>query len=121
MLYLRRDSHLVVEKISSGKTLIERDGYHKVPGNCIYRDASGREDAISIVFQGRVLPYGDEQTKQSLEQMNYEIIATHYLGGKLDVDSSLGRFLSWLGKNGVTVFLIFLGIGVLYGMVSGGV
>ena len=120
MIYIHRDSRVSVLRVSSAKTIIEKDGYHKIPGNCIYKDASGREDAVCVMFQGRVLPYGDEQTKDSLEQMNYEIIATHYLGGKLDVDSAWGRFFNWLKDAGVTILLALIGLSVLIGAINGG-
>lgn len=100
--------------------MIERDGLHRIPDDTIYTDASGREDSICIMFQGRVLPYGDSQTKQDIEQTCAEIVATHFLGGRIDVESRLGRILSWASKNGVTILLILVGLSLLFGTLMGG-
>jgi len=120
MIYVSRDNRAKVGAVTPSKTLIERHGFHKIPNSAIYRNASGQEDAICVVFQGRVLPYGDKQEKVAINGLCGEIMGTHFLGGKLDVDTSMGRFLSWLGKNGVTVFLILLGLMLLIGAINGG-
>lgn len=118
MIYITRDNKANVESISSSKTMVEKDGYHHVPNNTIYSDASGREDSITIIYQGRVLPHGNTQTKDSLEQLMYEIIATSLLDGHLDVDTAFGRFLKQLMHNaipvGIAILFILIGLGALF-------
>jgi hypothetical protein len=123
MLYITRNNKVVVESISSGKTMVERDGNHTIPGKTVYRDASGREESITIVFQGRVNPYGDPQDKTSIEKKCVEIVLTSFLGKRMDVDTPLGRLLSklrgnWIGI-AVTVLFLFVGLSMLIQALGG--
>ncbi len=118
MIYITRGNKARVETIESGKTMVEREGHHNVPGNTVYRDASGREDSIAILFQGRVSPFGDSQKQESLEQLCCTIVATSFLGGRMDIDSAAGRFLRQLIKNaipvGVLILMAFVGLSMLF-------
>lgn len=120
MIYITKDNKARVESISSSKSLIEKHGFHRVPGGTIYRNATGQEDAICIMFEGRVLPYGDKQEKGAIGSACAEIIVTHFLGGKMEVDNSLNRILGWVSKNGVTIFLILMGLMLVISAIMGG-
>ena len=120
MIYISRANRARASEVSSSHSMIERDGLHRIPDDTIYTDASGREDSICIMFQGRVLPYGDSQTKMDIEQTCAEIVATHFLGGKIDVSSRLDQILSWASKNGVTILLIMIGLTILASTLMGG-
>jgi hypothetical protein len=124
MIYITRNNRAIVESISSGKTMIERDGNHTVPGGTIFRDSSGREESICIVFQGRVNPYGDPQDKESISNKCVEIVLTSFLGGRMPVDTAMSRFIASLMKDKVGVALIllfaFVGMSMLIQALGGG-
>lgn len=113
MVYLTRANRAKVYEVNSGKTLIEREGLHRIPDTCVYTNVSGRDDSLCIMQQGRVLPYGDMQSKATIEMTCSEIIGTHFLGGRVSIDSTLDQILSWVGKNGVTILLILIGLTIL--------
>ena len=117
MIYINRDNKARVSEISSSKNMIEQDGYHPVPSGCVYRNAQNKDDAICIVFQGRVMPFGHSQSAESLEQLNWEIYLTSLLDGRLEVETKFERFIRMLMHNaipvGVLVLLTFVGISML--------
>lgn len=120
MLYLTRANTVRVSEVDLSKSLIEKDGMHRIPDTCIYACASGKDRALTIMFQGRVLPYGDKQDKATIGHTCGEIIATHYLGGKMTVDSALGRLLGKLKGQGVTILLILIGLTILLSTIMEG-
>lgn len=113
MLYVTRANTVRVSEVDASKSLVEKDGMHRIPDTCIYSCESGRDRALTIMFQGRVLPYGDKQDKATIGYTCGEIVATHYLGGKMSVDSTLNRLLGWISGNGVTILLILIGLTIL--------
>ena len=120
MIYVSRANRARVIPVDSSKSLIEKDGLHRIPDPCVYSCESGRDDSLCIMFQGRVLPYGDAQSKETIGHTCREIVATHYLGGKMTVDSALGRILSMLKGQGVTILLGLIGLTILLSTVMEG-
>lgn len=120
-LYINRDNRAKAFDVSSSKTIIEKDGYHTIPSNTVYRNRENMDDAICVMFQGRVMPFGHLQTEASMEQLSYEIVGTSLLDGKLSVDSELSRLLHSFIKNAASVgiFVILLAVGVMM-MTQGG-
>ena len=112
-LYINRDNRAKAFDVSSSKTMIEKDGYHTVPSSTVYRNRENRDDAVCIIFQGRVMPYGHSQSQGSMEQLSYEIVGTSLLDGKLSVDSEFSRLLhsiiSNAGSVGVLVIMVAIG------------
>jgi hypothetical protein len=121
MIYINRDNRAHVIDVSSSKNMVEKHGYHPIPSSTVYRNAQNQDDAICIVYQGRVMPQGHVQDKQSLEHLNWEIYLTSLLDGKMDVDSELSRLLHALMRYaipvGVMVLLMFVGLSMV---MSGG-
>jgi hypothetical protein len=122
MIYINRDNKAKVSDVSSSKAMVEYDGYHPIPSSTVFRNSQNKDDAICVVFQGRVMPFGDPQKKETLNQLFWEIYNTSLLDGKMDVDSALSRFVKLLLKSAVSVgiALFFVAIGVS-AIMNGGV
>lgn len=114
-LYINRDNRAKAFDVSSSKTMIEKDGYHTIPSSTVYRNRENKDDAICILFQGRVMPYGHSQSAGSMEQLSYEIVGTSLLDGKLSVDSEFSRFIHAIISNAgqVGIMLLFAAVGVM--------
>lgn len=113
-LYIDRDNRAKAFDVSSSKTMIEKDGYHTIPSSTVFRNRENRDDAICILFQGRVMPYGHSQSSDSMEQLSYEIVGTSLLDGKISVDSEMSRLMHAIISNapqvGVMIMLIAVGV-----------
>ena len=114
-LYINRDNRAKAFDVSSSKTMIEKDGYHTIPSSTVYRHRENMDDAICVLFQGRVMPYGHSQSADSMEKLSNEILGTSLLDGKLSVDSELSRLMHSFLRNApqVGVFLILAAVGVM--------
>ncbi|KAF5042720.1 hypothetical protein DSECCO2_509640 [anaerobic digester metagenome] len=114
-LYINRDNRAKAFDVSSSKTMIEKDGYHTIPSSTVYRNRENMDDAICILFQGRVMPYGHSQSAGSMEQLSYEIVGTSLLDGKLSVDSEFSRLIHAIISNAgqVGIMVMFIAVGLM--------
>lgn len=117
MYYLTRDGRCFVERIRRGAVLVDKDGYHRVPGGSIYYSEDGRDDSIVLMMEGKISAYGDRAQKQDIYNMHREIWSTKLLGGRLAVDNKFSHVMEWLAKNGltigITVILVAVGITIV--------
>lgn len=120
VIYITKANRAKIINVRSSKRYVEfTDGYHVIPPHCIYKERGTKDDSICIVLEGRVLPYGDEQSKDTIELLNWEIFNTHMMKKRVDVDSKWGRFVSMVIKNilpiGMATILIGVGISIMQG------
>jgi hypothetical protein len=119
-IYINKANRAKILNIRSSKKYIElADGYHVIPPKCIYKERGMKDDSLCIILEGRVLPYGDVQAKESIELLNWEIFNTFMMKKRVDVDSQFSRILAMILKNivpiGMAVILIGVGISVMQG------
>ena len=116
-IYLDRDNRARVFDVGISKNIVEKFGYHPIPPNTVFRNAQNKDDAICLIFQSRVAPYGDKQNFEFMTQKQWEIYITSLLDSKLDVDTELSRMLRSLMKNaisvGVAILLALVGVSML--------
>lgn len=116
-IYLNRDNRAQVFDVGVSKNIVEKHGYHPIPPNTIFRNAQNMDDAVCIIFQSRVVPYGDKQTTAFMELKQWEIYVTSLLDNKIDVDTELSRILRAFLKSaipiGVMLLLVFVGLASL--------
>lgn len=116
-IYLDRDNRARVFDVGISKNIVEKFGYHPIPPNTVFRNAQNKDDAICLIFQARVVPYGDKQTSEFMTLKQWEIYVTSLLDSKMDVDTEFSRMIRALVHNaipvGVAILLAFVGISML--------
>lgn len=96
------------------------DGYHILPWSSIFRHSQGKDDAIAVVPQGRIVADGANQTKDEINTLLMQLTLLEHENRHPTIDSSAGRIWWKILRAAPLVFLLLLGIGIMGSMLMGG-
>jgi hypothetical protein len=111
LIYLTVDGRARIENAKIGTRLVEEpDGYHPVTNDSVWQDAKRLKDAVMIVVQGVLGPYGASMTEADTLQVLYEIDIVERAFKPQSVSKMWQRWFAnafaWFMKYGILLFII---------------
>lgn len=111
LIYLTNEGKARIENAKIGTRLVEMpDGYHPVTNDGVWQDSKRRSDAVMVLMQGVLGPYGSSMTEEDTLNVLLEIELAERAFKPQSVSKmwqrSLAAMFDWFMKYGIILFIV---------------